>query len=511
VKTLTKPTNLSRRHLLRNVGAIGAGTAAAPWLMNLAAMAPAHAAGTGGYKALVCVFMYGGNDSYNTVLATDGDSWSNYLAARNSGDDPIALAPVGSQAQKGGAFNASLGGVLPIAPRTAQQGRAFALNPLLAPVRDMFNAGRLGIVANVGPLVQPTSKDQYLANSVPLPPKLFSHNDQQSVWQSGSSEGASMGWGGLMADRMMSGNSNAIFTSVTTGSAAVWLVGNTARRYSLGLNGAIHIGASDNALFTSPVAQQQLVKIMRNTREAQYFEQDHAAIVGRSIDAEAILTPALPAAGAGPWGTAGLGANQLDPLLCYKAPSTGLVGLNPITQQMQPILRMISAHSTLGMGRQIFFIGVPGCDTHDTQNTRHADIMAQLAQALGYWDTATRAMGADQNVTLFTASDFGRAFASNGTGSDHGWGGHHFVLGGGVVGGDIYGRFPTYGVTDGSGGFTSPDQLTDGQLLPSIGVDQYAATLGSWMGLSASDLASVLPNLSHFDVASRNLGFMKNA
>jgi len=506
-----KPTNLSRRQVLRRLGALGAGTAAAPWLMNLAAMAPARAAAGGGYKALVCVFMYGGNDAYNTVLATDTDSWAKYLAARNGSDDPLALPPVGALPQKGGAFNATLGGVLPFTPRTAQAGRTFALNPLLSPVRDMFNAGRLGIISNVGPLVQPTTKDQYLANSVALPPKLFSHNDQQAVWQSGAAEGASMGWGGLMADRLMSGNSNPIFTSVTTGSAAVWLVGNSARRYSLGLNGAIHIGAADDALFTSQVAQQQLTNIMRSTRGSQYFEQDHAAIVGRSIDAEAILTPAMPPADGGPWGTAGLGANQLDPLLCYRAPSSGLVGLNPITQQMQPILRMISAHSALGMGRQIFFIGVPGCDTHDAQNTRHADIMAQLAQALSYWDSTTRAMGADQNVTLFTASDFGRAFASNGDGTDHGWGGHHFVLGGCVNGGDIYGTFPQYGVSDGNGGFASPDQINDGQLLPSTAVVQYAATLGQWMGLSTADAKAVLPNLANWDSSKWDLGFMKAA
>jgi uncharacterized protein (DUF1501 family) len=416
---------------------------------------------------------------------------------------------VGAQPQKGSKFNPTLGGVLPITPHTAQAGRQFALNPVLDSTRDLFAAGRLGIVSNVGPLIQPTTKAQYLANAVPLPPNLCSHNDQQAVWQSGAAEGTSVGWGGAMADRLLGANANAIFTSVTTGSAAVWLVGNSVRRYSLGLNGAIHIGASDNTLFTSATAQSQLQKIMRNTRTSQYFGQDHAAVVGRSIDAENILTPAMPAVDGGPWGTAGLGANQLDPKLCYRAPSTGLVGANPIAQQMQPILRMIAAHSALGMGRQIYFIGVPGCDTHDTQNTRHADNLAQLDQALSYWDAATRAMGADQQVTLFTASDFGRAFSSNGDGTDHGWGGHHFVLGGGVKGGDIYGRFPAYGVSDGVGGFASDDQLTDGQLLPSIAVDQYAATLGAWMGLGGGDLQSVLPNLANFPV--RNLGFMKSA
>jgi uncharacterized protein (DUF1501 family) len=502
-----KPTNISRRQMLRRLGALGAGTAAAPWLMNLAAMAPARAAG-GGYKALVCVFMYGGNDAYNTVLATDKESWSHYLAARNSDSDPIALAPVGADPQKNGAFNAALGGVLPITPRTAQQGREFALNPILAPVRDLFRAGRLGIVANVGPLQQPTTKKQYTANAVPLPPKLFSHNDQQSVWQSGSAEGASTGWGGAIADRLVGGNANPIFTSVTTGSAAVWLVGDKVNRYSLGLNGAIHIGGADGTLFNSPVAQRELEAVMRNTREAQYFEQDHAAIVRRSMDAEAILTPAMPPADGGPWGTRGLGENQLDPKLCYRAPSSGIVDINPISQQMQPILRMIAAQSALGMGRQIFFIGVDGCDTHDTQNERHADIMAQLAQSMTYWDTASRAMGVDQNVTLFTASDFGRAFSSNGDGTDHGWGGHHFVLGGDVKGGDIYGDFPRYGRSDEYGNFSSDDQLRDGSLLPALAVDQYAATLGAWMGLGDAELNDVLPNLSKFGAS--NLGFMRS-
>jgi len=502
-----KSQNLSRRQMLRRLGAFGASAAAAPWLMNLAAMSPARAAAGGGYKALVCVFMYGGNDAYNTVLATDKPSWHNYLAARNSNDDPIALAPVGAEAQKNGAFNAQLGGVLPFTPRTEQKNREFALHPELAPVRDLFRAGRLGIVANVGPLVEPTTKAQYLRGAVSLPPKLFSHNDQQSVWQSGAPEGSSIGWGGAMADRLMDNNTNAIFTSVTTGSAAVWLVGDKAHRYSMGLDGAIHIGASDNQLFTSRTAQQELEKVMRSTREAQYFEQDHAAIVGRSIDAEAILTPAMPPVDGGPWGTRGLGENQLDPKLSYRAPSSGQVLPNPISQQMQPILRMISAHAKLGMGRQIFFIGVNGCDTHADQNQRHADLMAQLAQAMDYWDASTRSMAVDENVTLFTASDFGRAFASNGDGTDHGWGGHHFVLGGAVKGGDMYGAFPQYGESDGNSGYKSDDQLRDGSLLPSIAVDQYAATLGSWMGLGDSELDAVLPNLHKF--GRRDLGFMK--
>ena len=504
---MTSP-NLSRRQLLRRLGAAGAGTVAAPWLANLAALTSARASGAGNYRALVCLYMYGGNDAYNTVLATDTDSWSAYIAARGVDGDPVSLPPPGALPVKGGgSFNAQLGGVLPIVPRNAQS-RTFAVHPSLGSVPSLFAAGRLAIVPNVGPLVQLTSKTDYMHNALPLPPKLFSHNDQQSVWQSMQPEGATVGWGGAMVDLVGSGNTNPIFTSITTGGPSVWLAGNTAHAYSLSLDGPIGIGSLDGTLFNSAVAQQQLMAISRSTRESQYFEQDHAAVVARSQDATAVLGPAYPGAGDGPWGTPNLPPGQLDPLLSYRAPSTGQVALNPISAQLQAVARMMATQSKLGMSRQIFFVAAQGFDTHSSQNTRHADLMAQLSQALSYWDATTRAMSMDQAVTLFTASDFGRAFASNGNGTDHGWGGHHFVLGGGVKGGDIYGTFPTYGVSDGMGGFSSENQLADGVLLPALAVDQYAATLGTWLGVSGSQLTTVMPNLAHWATPYWNLGFM---
>jgi uncharacterized protein (DUF1501 family) len=500
----------SRRQLLRRLGAIGIGSAAAPWIANLAATATANAAGSGGYKALVCLFLYGGNDAYNTVLPTDANSWAAYLAARNCGDDPLALAPPNAQPNKGGGFNASLGGVLPITPRNAQ-GRTFALHPSLGAVRDLFAAGRVAIVPNVGPLITKTTKDQVPNGGVPLPPKLMSHNDQQSVWQSGGPEGATVGWGGAMTD-LLGGNRNPIFTSISTGPAAVWLAGRQVRPYNLSLQGPIQIGATDGTLFSSAVAQQTLTQIMSTTRETQYFEQDHTAVVGRSMQAYSILGPAYPGAGAGPWGTPNLPAGALDPLLAYTAPSTGQTSLNPFSAQLQAVARMIACHSAIGANRQIFFVGLQGFDTHSAQNTRHADMLAAVAQAMSYWDNTTRAMGVDQNVTLFTASDFGRAFSSNGNGSDHGWGGHHFALGGGVNGGDLYGTFPQYGLSDGQGGFTSPDQLNDGVLLPSTPTDAYAFTLGHWLGLSVTQLAGLFPNLAaNWNPGLWNLNFFKMA
>jgi uncharacterized protein (DUF1501 family) len=503
-------SKLSRRSALRRLGSIGAAGAAAPWMMNLAALAPANATGTGGYRALVCLFMYGGNDAYNTVLATDATSWSAYTAARGADTNPVMLTPAGTLANKTSKnYNERLGGVLPITPRTAQTGRSFALHPQLAAVRDLFTAGRVAVVANVGPLVQPTTKTDFTSNLGKLPPKLFSHNDQESVWQSMGAEGTTVGWGGAMMDRLVGQNTNPMFTSIAAGgNNAVWLAGNSVRPYSVALTGAIHIGSTDGTLYSSAVAQSTLQSLMRSTRESQYFEQDHAAVSARSMDAEAILSPAMPLQNAAPWGTANLAAGAIDPLLCYKSVDTGAATLNPITQQLQVIARMIQAHSTLGMGRQVFFVNCQGFDTHEGQNERHADLMAQLAQALSYWDTVTRAMGVDQQVTTFTASDFGRAFSSNGDGTDHGWGGHHFVMGGAVKGGDLYGRFPAYGLSDGANGFSSTDQVDDGSLLPAISVEQYAGTLGTWLGLSSTDLKAVMPNIGNWPQSAWNLGFL---
>jgi uncharacterized protein (DUF1501 family) len=329
----------ARRGFLRHLGALGAGAAAAPWLANLAGLAaasatrPAGAASISGYKALVCLYLYGGNDAYNTVLATDSASWSAYNAARNTDDSPIALEAPGTRPVRNSAnFNARLGGVLPIHPANAQ-GRTFALHPSLGAVADLFGQGRVAILSNIGPLVQPTSKAAYLAGSVPLPPKLFSHNDQQSVWQSMGPEGTEIGWGGSMADLMVGANHDPMFTSISLNGAAVWLSGTSVRPYQLGLDGAIHIGSTDGTLFSSATVQQTLTSLMRTTRTSQVIETEHAAVSARSIDAEATLSGVLPPADMAPWGSPRVPAGQVDPLLKYTAPSTGLRTPNPISQQ----------------------------------------------------------------------------------------------------------------------------------------------------------------------------------
>ncbi|HEV8689176.1 MAG TPA: DUF1501 domain-containing protein [Ideonella sp.] len=506
-------SNPTRRALLRQGTALALAQPALSGLgafgLSLAAMGPAAAANSRGYKALVCLFLTGGNDAFNTLVATDSASWSAYTAERVAGADGIALAPLGTppSQEKGASLHARLGGVLPINPLN-NQGRTLAVHPVLGSVQSLFASQRLAFVSNVGPLVGPTSKAAFIAGAAPRPPKLFSHNDQQSVWQSFSAEGTTCGWGGLMADRMLAGNASSMFTAVNMSGNAVWLSGQGVRPYQLAPTGAIHIGGSDGLTYGSATVQQKMLALMRSARNNSAFEREHSNVVSRSLDAEGVLSGAMPGAGAGPWGTPGLPLGQPDPLLQYLDPETGLMTANPTAAQLQAVARMIAARSALGMSRQVFFVGVPGYDVHDNQQQRHTRLLAQLAHALAYFNSVTTQMGVADMVTTFTASDFGRTFASNGDGCDHGWGGHQLVMGGAVRGGDIYGKLPVYGTADGHGGFTSEDQLAGGMLLPSTCVEAYAATLGSWFGLTNSELLSVLPGLGGWNYSQRNLGFM---
>jgi uncharacterized protein (DUF1501 family) len=315
-----------RRRLLTAVG----GLSAAGLVPGLASVAARRAAAQslGDYKALVCVFLYGGNDAYNTVLATDTASWNNYVSVRNQAPDPIALRAVGTAPVANAAAGSPdrLGGVLALNAINAQ-GRGFAVHPLLTGVRDLFNAGRLAIVPNIGPLVQPTTKADYKNVAFPKPASLFSHNDQQSTWQSLAAEGATTGWGGRMADLLASQNGNAVFSAISASGNAVWLSGQQVMQYQVATSGAIKIGGT-TSLFGSQVALQKMRSIMRTARLDSTIARDHAAVVGRSVDAEALYSGALPAANTVPFGTAGI--TGADPLLQYDNPLTGAKATNPL-------------------------------------------------------------------------------------------------------------------------------------------------------------------------------------
>jgi uncharacterized protein (DUF1501 family) len=311
-----------------------------------------------------------------------------------------------------------------------------------------------------------------------------------------------------MGDLLASNNGAALFTSISTSGNAVWLAGQQVMQYQVSSQGALRVGGSGSSLFGSAVVQDKLRSLMRNARSNDLLARDHAAVAARSMDAEALLSGALPAAGTAPFGTPGLASGTADPLLQYDNPLTGAKAGNSLAQQLQVVARMIAARQALGVKRQVFFVSLGGFDTHDNQNRLQADLMAKLSHGLAYFDASLQGLGVGSQVTTFTASDFGRTFTSNGDGTDHGWGSHHFVMGGAVRGRDLYGSFPAFGTSDGKGDFSSPHQISNGAMLPQASVDQLGATLGQWFGLSAAQALELFPNLANFDAARRNLGFL---
>jgi uncharacterized protein (DUF1501 family) len=454
--------NTSRRAFLQKASLLSVAGTAAPWALSLAAMGEAAAATASDYKALVCVFLTGGNDYGNTLVPYDSARYTAYQAMRPT----VAYA------------RADLTSTL-LTPNTALPGGAqYALAPELAPLLPIFTANRLGVLLNVGPLVQPTTKTQYLNGSVPLPPKLFSHNDQQSVWQSSSPEGATSGWGGRMGDLLESANSNATFTCVNVASNAVFITGHSAVQYQVSTSGPVQLRALKSPLFGSAAcstALQQLITAPSN----HLFEREYTRVTSRSLAASDVLSAAL---------ASGPTINTVFP------------AGNSLGDQLKMVAQMISTATEVGAKRQVFFVSMGGFDTHDGLGTDHPVLMTDLANALRAFHDATVELGVSDRVTTFTASDFGRTLTAN-DGSDHGWGSMHFMFGGAVNGGRYYGSVP---VVANNG----PDDVGQGRLLPTTSVEQYAATLGKWFGISDTDLLTVLPNLSNWNVSARNLGFV---
>ena len=453
----------SRRAFLRRSGALSLAGAASPWALNLATLAEAAAAGVASpddYKALVCVFLYGGNDHANTLLPYDLASHNAYSKIRGS----IALP------------RDSLAATALLPSLALPGGRQMALAPTLAPLKPLFDAGQLAVLLNVGTLIQPTTLAQYKAASVPLPPKLFSHNDQQSVWQSSRPEGATSGWGGRIGDLFMASNAQSTFTCVNVSGNAVFMSGQAAVQYQVASSGSVALRGIAAPLFGSSACSDVLRTLVTAPR-SHLMQAEHARIMARAIAAHASLGSALAAA----------------PL------ATVFDATNPLALQLGMVARLIAARSPLGARRQVFFVSMGGFDNHDFLPDEHPGLLAQVAGAMKSFYDATVELGVAQQVTSFTASDFGRTLASNGDGSDHGWGSHHLVLGGAVAGGRFHGVLPEMSVN-------GADDVGQGRLLPTTAVDQLAATLASWMGVSDSNLALVVPNIGHYSV--RNLGLM---
>lgn len=463
-------SNLTRRALLHRASQLGFMGAAAPLAMELASASEAAAQATGGgdYRALVCVFLYGGNDHANTLIPWDRANYRRYADIRGS------LA-----------FRRELLADTVLQPRVAQtltDDQQFALAPYCPRLKVLFDSGKLAVQLNVGALVAPLTLAQYESPDRaknPLPPKLFSHNDQQSFWQALGSEGATIGWGGRLGDLALSSNEQALLTCISASGNAVFVSGQDALQYQIAPSGAIPFRPVKRLPWANPAVSEALAQLV--TRPSTHvFENELALLARRSMTMEGVVNGAL------------------DKVTLNT--SFDLVpGENPLADQLRIVARLIGARRELGSKRQVFFVSLDEFDHHSDLAPKHAKLMAQVDEAIAAFYMATVELGVADQVTTFTASDFGRTLVSNSDGSDHGWGSHHFVVGGAVRGGRYYGTAPHMSVE-------TDDQVGQGRLLPSTGIDQYAATLARWFGVPDSEMATVLPNIGNF--ATANLGFV---
>jgi len=451
---------LRRRAFLQRLGRLAGAGAALPWALPLQAAAEqaVQAGSVQDHKALVCVFLYGGNDHANTWTPLDPEGHTAYTRLRPGLATPReALRPLNG----------------PGLPAGAQLGA----HPALAGVQRLFDEGRLGVVLNVGPLRVPTSLDDYRARRVPLPPKLFSHNDQQSIWQSGLAEGATSGWGGRLGDLFLNANEEAVFTCVNVSGNAVFMAGQRAVPFQVSAQGPVRLRALQQPAMGSTRVTQALLALTQAPSE-HAMQDAHAQVMRRALAAEARLRGALESHRAlpEPWG-----ADD-----------------NPLARQLHMVARTLAVRQTLGARRQVFLVSLGGFDHHSNLLARHAPLLQRLDEALTGFDAALQALGLASQVTTFTASDFGRTLTGNGDGSDHGWGSHHLVMGAAVEGGRFHGTLP---VTAAGG----PDDVGQGRLLPTLAVDQFGAALGRWLGVPEALLPTVWPNLPHFDAQALRL------
>lgn len=457
------PTN--RRDFIK---ALGAGALATTALTALPSIFTAHAADTSGYKALVCVFLFGGLDCHDLILPYDQASYSQFAGLRSS-----LLAQQGAARER-----ASL---LPLSPATDSvlQGRQVALPPEMPQLEGLFRQGKAAIVGNVGPLVEPVNRASFESGAVRLPPRLFSHNDQQAVWQANRPEGAQYGWGGLFADAVLASGANASlpqFTTITTEEVGPFLTGRNAVPYRVSTAGAARVDFLEDYYEGVSGERAELLEAVRDQLSARSYRGTH------------LLERDMAAAFSGGLETneAYDAARQQGVALPTSFPAT------PLGAQLRAVAETIHVRDRLFASRQVFFVGLGGFDTHSGQAQNLPKLLSQIDGALVAFQAAMETLGLTRDVTLFTASDFGRTLAVNGDGTDHGWGGHQIVLGGAVKGGELYGALPppTLGHEADSGG---------GRLIPSVAVDSYAAQLGRWFGLGAAELSAALPGLGNFD------------
>lgn len=482
------PTILSRRGFIRQAACAALGTKAlteAIGGLRFINAAAAQSVATD-YKALVCIFLSGGNDSNNLIIPTIPSEHADYAALR--GD--ILAIPI-----SGAPFNA-----LPLSSLNSD-GHEYGLHPACPELATLYGEGKLAVIFNTGTLLYPMTRADYRAGRLAKPPQLFSHSDQVTQWQTSLPDRPPLtGWGGRCADLMAAVQPGApISMAISLSGANTFEVGNITSQYSVTTSGAINLSSVTGTRLQSLTNLLALPYPNLQTRA-------YANVGEHAIQTGGLLNSAIAATSSPTFWT-----------VPFPTTLTSPTGGNPfgssLASQLRMVARLIEAGSRstvaggFGMKRQIFFCQVGGYDTHSGQTQgannptagSHANLLAELSQGMNAFQRAMEQLELGNNVTTFTSSDFGRTFPANGDGTDHGWGGHHVIMGGAVNGRRTYGAFPTLAVN-------GPDDTSTGRWIPSTSTDQYFATLASWFGVDNGNLSTVFPNLGRF--SSANLGFV---
>lgn len=494
MKAHPAPNILTRRSFVGRAACAGLGlSAVSGTIRDLRLIGSALAASPPtDYKALVCLFLSGGNDSNNWIVPKDTSTYNQYSAIRGNLAIPsTSLLPLRTGPNVGDADYQDA------------DGHTYGIHPSCPEMQTLFGEGKLASILNVGTLVRPLTRADYLSSaSGTKPPQLFSHSDQVTQWQTSiPDQPPATGWGGRMADLLdtWANPTGKISMSVSLNGANTLEVGNLISQYHVSTSGAVTLSGN---LMTGTGARVRALRNILALNHSNLQRTTYAHVLDNAIATGDLLNSSIASTamasdtppGTWVWNT--------------PFPNTGL------GNQLKMIARLIAARGPTGfdMNRQIFFCSVGGYDTHTAQVTltpslntttgTHANLLAEVSQCLFAFQRAMEQIGASNSVTTFTASDFNRTFPTNSQGSDHGWGGHHFIMGGAVKGAQTYGHMPVFAIN-------GPDDTSTGRWIPSLAVDQFSSTLAKWFGVSNTDMPAIFPNIGRF--ATADLGFMRTA
>jgi uncharacterized protein (DUF1501 family) len=460
---------MNRRTFLRSSSVLGLASASvSSSLLQLGLARNVAAQQAQDYRALVCILFAGGNDSYNMLVPLDADQHAQYAALRSD----LALPREG---------------LLPLDAETAQ-GRRYGLHPGMAGVQGLVNGGDAAMLCNVGTLLEPFNAQALANNTLSVPLGLFSHSDQISQWQTAvSDERITVGWGGRVADLLQGQNlANGVSMNISTAGNNVFQSGETVSEYSVQLDGDIDFGING---YSQPGDfgdfRRSTLDAILAIEQPQLLRREYRDRLRGAIDSQLVFSAAL------------------DQVPALATPFSA----TPFSQALHQVARVISAREDLGASRQTFFIQFGGWDHHDEVLANQANMLPVVSQGLVEFRQALAELGVFDQVTTFTTSDFGRTLTSNGRGSDHGWGGHHIVMGGAVNGGAFYGDYPELQPA-------SELDVGRGIYAPTTAIDQYFAELALWLGVAPGDLDTVLPNVRNFyspESGDSPLGFLNSA